>query len=81
MSAFILHRTDPARNMRRFYLLDVQPDLFGQWCLIREWGRKGQGGQVRAAAFPTEEEARGALIKQRQAKERRGYSYGGINIG
>jgi predicted DNA-binding WGR domain protein len=77
MTAFILHRIDPARNMRRFYLLAVQPDLFGQWCLIREWGRTGQGGQVRAAAFPTEEEAWGALIKQHQAKERRGYSCSG----
>ena len=74
MMAEILHRIDPARNMRRFYSLSVQPDLFGQWSFIREWGRAGQGGQVRAAAFPTEEEARGALIKQRQAKERRGYS-------
>jgi predicted DNA-binding WGR domain protein len=36
MTALILHRIDPSRNMRRFYLLDVQPDLFGQWCLIRE---------------------------------------------
>jgi hypothetical protein len=35
MSAIILHRTDPATNMRRFYRLDVQPDLFGQWCFIR----------------------------------------------
>jgi predicted DNA-binding WGR domain protein len=33
MSAIILHRTDPAKNMRRFYRLDVQLDLFGQWCL------------------------------------------------
>jgi len=74
MTAVILHRNDPARNMRRFYLLDVQPDLFAQWCLIREWGRTGQGGQVRAVPFPTESEARAALDQQRQAKERRGYS-------
>ncbi len=44
MTALILHRTDPARNMQRFYLLDVQRDLFGQWCFIREWGRTGQPG-------------------------------------
>ena len=31
MSAIILHRTDPARNMRR---LDVQPDLFGHRLLL-----------------------------------------------
>jgi len=38
MSAITLHRTDLAKNMRRFYRLDVQPDLFGQWCVTREWG-------------------------------------------
>jgi predicted DNA-binding WGR domain protein len=46
MTAVTLHRTDPARRMRRFYLLDVQPDLFGEWSFIREWGRAGQPGQV-----------------------------------
>jgi predicted DNA-binding WGR domain protein len=74
MTAVTLHRADPARNMRRFYLLDVQPDLFGQWCFIREWGRIGQPGQVRGVPFPTEDEAHAALDRQRQAKERRGYS-------
>jgi predicted DNA-binding WGR domain protein len=73
MTRFILHRTDPARNMRRFYLLDVQPDLFGHWCLIREWGRIGQPGQVRGVSFPTEHEAHAALDRQRQSKQRRGY--------
>ena len=32
MSAITLHRTDAARNMHRYYRLDVQPDLFGEWC-------------------------------------------------
>jgi predicted DNA-binding WGR domain protein len=36
--------------MRRFYGLDVQRDVFGQWCLIREWGRIGRGGRMRMAA-------------------------------
>jgi predicted DNA-binding WGR domain protein len=36
MSAVTLYRTDPARNMARFYHLDLQPDLFGSWCVIRE---------------------------------------------
>jgi len=44
MTAVSLHRTDPARRMRRFYLLDVQPDLFGEWSFIREWGGAGQPG-------------------------------------
>jgi hypothetical protein len=47
MTAIILHRTDPAKHMRRFYRLDVQPDLFGAWCLIREWGRIGSAGRAK----------------------------------
>jgi predicted DNA-binding WGR domain protein len=74
MSAIILTRSDAARNMRRYYRPDVQPDLFGHWCLIREWGRIGSAGQMRNAPYPTPAEADAALNKQRQAKERRGYS-------
>jgi hypothetical protein len=37
MTAIILHRVDPAKNMHRISGLDVQRDLFGQWCLVREW--------------------------------------------
>jgi predicted DNA-binding WGR domain protein len=44
---------DPTKKMRRYYRLDVQPDLFGQWCFIRGWGRIGSTGQVRMASYPT----------------------------
>lgn len=70
----LLHRTDPARNMRRFYRMDVQRDLFGQWCLIREWGRIGSAGQVRTIPFDTAAEAHAALLRHRVVKERRGYA-------
>jgi predicted DNA-binding WGR domain protein len=73
MSAVTLHRIDPARNMRRFYRLDVQPDLFGAWCVVREWGRINQGGQMRVVPYPTTTEAQTALEQQRRIKERRGY--------
>jgi len=70
----MLHRTDDARNMRRFYRLDIQPDLFGQWCFIREWGRIGSAGQVRSIPYATVAEAHDALARQRRTKERRGYA-------
>ena len=73
MSAITLHRIDSARNMHRFYRLDVQPDLFGAWCVVREWGRIGQGGQMRVVPYPTMTEAQTALEQQRRIKERRGY--------
>ena len=50
VTAVILTRSDPARNMHRYYRLDVQHDLFGAWCLQREWGRIGQAGQGTAVS-------------------------------
>lgn len=42
MRVVTLHRIHAAKRMHQFYRLDVQPDLFGQWCFIREWGRIGR---------------------------------------
>jgi len=36
MTALMLTRTDNRRNMARFYKLDVQPTLFGEWSFVRE---------------------------------------------
>jgi predicted DNA-binding WGR domain protein len=70
MTAATLFRTDLARNMRRFYCLDVQRDLFGAWCLMREWGRIGSAGRVCSVPYTTEPEARQALERQCPRKER-----------
>lgn len=36
MTALTLTRSDPAKNLHRYYRLDMQPDLFGAWCFIRK---------------------------------------------
>jgi hypothetical protein len=36
MSAVHLARVDPAPNMRQFYQLDVQPDLFAGFAVVKE---------------------------------------------
>jgi predicted DNA-binding WGR domain protein len=74
MTIITLYRTEADRNMHRYYRLDVQPDLFGQWCCIREWGRTGQAGQTRVIPYPAPEAAFAAFDKLRLAKEKRGYS-------
>jgi len=53
MIAVILYRIDTGKPMYRCYRLDVQPDLFGQWRLVKEWGRIGSGGsgQTRSWLF------------------------------
>ena len=73
MDAILLLRIDPARNMHRFYRLDVAPDLFGRWCLVAEWGRIGRAGRLRNIAFDDITQAIEALVRQRRLKERRGY--------
>lgn len=78
MSAVTLQRTDRAKNMHRYYRLDVQRDLFGAWCCICEWGRIGQAGQMRSVPYPTPQEAQATLERQRFAKRRRGYCENGV---
>jgi len=34
-------------NQRRFYLMRTTPTLFGEWSLLREWGRIGSPGRLR----------------------------------
>ena len=68
-----LRRIDPDRNMARFYAMSLQPTLFGEWALLREWGRIGSTGRMVSGCFATEQEAAVALEKQRAAKLRKGY--------
>jgi predicted DNA-binding WGR domain protein len=73
MTADNLTCINAERNMARFYKLDVQPTLFCEWAVIREWGRIGRGGTVRSTPYDNTEEAEAARDQQRQLKERRGY--------
>lgn len=68
-----LKRIDPSLNMRRFYRMSVQPDLFGGACLVREWGRIGFRGQMMVETHPDEGNAITALMKLAGVKKRRGY--------
>lgn len=40
-----LYRFKPEANMARFYAFTIQPTLFGEWALVREWGRIGRRPQ------------------------------------
>ena len=50
----LLCRIDHTRNMRRFYRLDVQPDLFGGVLLVRQWGRIGTCGRIVDESYASE---------------------------
>ena len=74
MSRIYLERHEPEQNMQRFYSMHVVQTLFGEWALIREWGRIGSGGTVREEWFDSEEGALTARNRLKTAKEKRGYN-------
>jgi predicted DNA-binding WGR domain protein len=74
MNAVRLRRIDPARTMRRFYRLDVQPELFGGVLLMKEWGRIGARGRMVAELYDSEALAAAALQHHAERKRRRGYA-------
>ncbi len=73
MTPIRLTRIDPAKNMARFYALELQPTLFGPVAVVRSWGRIGQPGRIRSDFFDDQDDARAALQRQAERKKRRGY--------
>ncbi|WP_159591168.1 WGR domain-containing protein [Chelativorans xinjiangense] len=69
----LLTRIDPARNMARFYLLSVEPTLFGVIALRRNWGRIGTWGRQRLDLHDDEQAARRAQAQFLAEKLRKGY--------
>ena len=56
-----LCRIEPAKNMARFYALEVERDLFGRHVLVRRWGPIGTAGKIRLDEHTGEGEAWAAL--------------------
>jgi len=49
-----LKRIEPEANLYRYYRMEIVPGLFGDWGLVREWGRLGRAGQSCTDWFETE---------------------------
>ena len=45
LQILVLDRIDPSKNMQRYYVLAVEPTLFGDTALVREWGRIGRSAR------------------------------------
>ena len=69
----MLRLIDPAKNMARFYAMEVQLDLFGAIMLMRQWGRLGTGGRIAGEPYASVALAVNALERQAARKRRRGY--------
>jgi predicted DNA-binding WGR domain protein len=69
-----LTRIDPTRNINRFYVVQVMPSLFGDWTVMREWGRRGSPGTVRLSSYQRRNEAETAERRTIRRRRQRGYT-------
>lgn len=69
----LLERVDRGRNAYRYYVLSIEPSLFGDVTLVREWGRIGGRGRRSIGLHPDERAAREELSSWLARKVRRGY--------
>jgi predicted DNA-binding WGR domain protein len=69
----VLRRVDRKHGVARFYMLNIERDLFGTIRVVRTWGRTGTPGRELADVFDTEDAAREALEALAAVKRWRGY--------
>jgi predicted DNA-binding WGR domain protein len=68
-----IERTEPAKNMARYYAIEISGTLFGEVCVTRTWGRIGRRGQSKMEQFESEKEAVDLFIDLMRQKQKRGY--------
>jgi predicted DNA-binding WGR domain protein len=75
MLAVYMERSDDTRNLARFYQVDIQPTLFGEWAVVSQWGRIGTHGRTQQDWFTSLREAQVAQARRVARKRRRGYAH------
>jgi predicted DNA-binding WGR domain protein len=70
-----LVRKEIDKNLARFYLIQIVPGLFGNWGVMREWGRIGKAGTARTDWFNDKKSAHKASDELLENKLKRGYRY------
>ena len=73
LNILVLERVDRTKNMARYYVLSVEPTLFAESSLVRQWGRIGRVGQRRIDLYASPPLAQIALNRWLEKKQRRGY--------
>ena len=72
--AVAMRRIDPSRNMARFYVVEIMPTLFGQWAVVRRWGRVNTDGRRSETWFDDLAPALSSAAEYPAAKCKRGYA-------
>lgn len=73
------HGSEPRHQSRweratRYYVLQLEQDLFGDWVLTRVWGRKGTAlGQLHRELVDSHEEGLARMQKEETRRQGRGY--------
>jgi predicted DNA-binding WGR domain protein len=70
----VLQRRDRARNVARFYVLAIEPSLYGDAALVRAWGRIESLGRQRLDLYASAGEVGETLEAWLARKVRRGYA-------
>jgi len=68
-----IERTNAAKNVARYYALEISTTLFGDTCLTRRWGRIGFSGQTMAHHFEDERDAVRLFLALTRQKRAKGY--------
>lgn len=69
-----LEKHDAEKNQHRFYVLSVQPNLFGGWSVVRRWGRVGsRGGRLKIDLYDDLDSAK--QVFQNKEREKLGRDY------
>lgn len=74
LSIVVLERIEPEANAYRYYVLSVEPTLFAEASLVREWGRIGRPGGRIVSLFADRSKARMELGAWLERKKKRGYA-------
>jgi predicted DNA-binding WGR domain protein len=69
-----LTRSDPSRNIDRFYVVAVMPTLFGEFALLRENGRRGSPGTLRLTSYERRDDAEAAERRTIKRRLQHGYT-------
>jgi predicted DNA-binding WGR domain protein len=57
----------------KYYLLQLEQDLFGGWSLVREWGQQGSRPSVKREQYLELTAAQLAMEKARDAQVKKGF--------
>lgn len=74
LSVVVLERIEREANAYRYYVLSVEPTLFAEASLVREWGRIGRRGGRIVSLFADRAKAKMELEAWLERKKKRGYA-------